>query len=121
MEAGAKRLVPFANDMINKLDSQINTAINPDAPAAGTPISSYENQDFSNMVDGDEDTYAYVQVVQENGDWYGLDLGKTTKVEDVHILQGRTDDDHDIFQKRCFGIFRGWQGLESYWRGEKRP
>ncbi|ASK62202.1 hypothetical protein CFK37_08530 [Virgibacillus phasianinus] len=98
VEAGAKRLVPFAENLINQLDAKILTAIDPGA-TANIPITSYERQDMGNMVDGDEETYAYVKIIQENGDWYGVDLGKTVKVNDIRILQGRNDGDHDIFQK----------------------
>lgn len=99
VEAGAKRLVPFANEMIQKLDAKIYTAIDP-ATVIPTAITSYSSHpDLNNMIDGDESTYVYIQIIQENGDWYGLDLGKTIKVEDIDILQGRHDDDHDIFQR----------------------
>lgn len=98
VEAGAKRLVPFANKLINQLDAKIMTTVDPDA-TANIPITSYEQLNMGNMVDGDEDTYAYVKIIQENGDWYGIDLGKTINVNDIRILQGRNDEDHDIFQK----------------------
>src|SRR5699024_11866202 len=39
------------------------------------------------------------QIIQENGDWYGLDLGKAVEVNNIRILQGRDDEDHDIYQK----------------------
>ena len=99
VEAGAKRLVPFANELISKLDAQIHTSIDPEATVL-TPITSYDSQlDLKPMIDGDASTYVYIQTVQKNGDWYGIDLGKTTRVNDISILQGRDDDDHDIFQK----------------------
>src|SRR5699024_4722016 len=41
----------------------------------------------------------YIETVQENGDWYGLDLGKKVQINNLRILQGRDDDDHDIFHK----------------------
>src|SRR5699024_10012398 len=98
VEAGAKRLVPFADELLGQLDAKILTMIDPQA-TSNLPITSYENQDLGNMVDGDEDTYAYVQIIQENGDWYGLNLGKAVEVNNIRILQGRDDEDHDIFQK----------------------
>lgn len=97
-EAGTKRLVPFAEKLIDRLDANIYTSINPEAIIT-TPISSYDQQDLSNMVDGDETTYAYIRTIQEKADWYGVDLGKKVHLDDIHILQGRNDEDHDIFQK----------------------
>ena len=98
VEAGAKRLIPFANELLGQLDARILTMVDPQA-TINLPVTSYENQDMGNMTDGDENTFAYVQIIQENGDWYGLDLGKTVQVNNIRILQGRDDEDHDIFQK----------------------
>ena len=99
VEAGAKRLVPFVNDLINKLDAQVYTSVDPKA-IIPSPITSYASAvNWNNMIDGDESTFVYVQEVQKNGDWYGIDLGKSIKVNDINILQGRTDTDYDIFQK----------------------
>lgn len=99
VEAGTKRLIPFANELIGKLDAQIHTSIDPDAIVLN-PMSTYEsNVDLTKMIDGDDSTYAYIQTVQKNGDWYGVDLGKKINVSDISILQGREDDDHDIFHK----------------------
>lgn len=98
VEAGAKRLIPFAEKLIKQLDSKLLTEIDPQA-SSNIPITSYENQNMRNMVDGDEETFAYIQTIQENGDWYGLDLGKAVQLNNLRILQGRDDDDHDIFHK----------------------
>lgn len=99
VESGAKRLVPFAQQLINKLDAQIYTSMDPEY-VKPLPMSSYGTPAaISNIVDGDLATNVYFQVLQKNGDWYGLDFGKTIKVEDISIVQGRTDTDHDIFQR----------------------
>ena len=99
VEAGAKRLVPFVNDLINKLDAQVYTSVDPEA-IIPSPITSYMSAvNWNKMIDGDDSTSVYIQEVQKNGDWYGIDLGKSIKVNDVNILQGRTDTDADIFQK----------------------
>jgi hyaluronoglucosaminidase len=98
VEAGMKRLVPFAEQMIKMLDRQVSLSIDPDFISV-MPMSSYGSSGWDRMVDGDPATYSYIQIIQKNGDWYGLDLGKTTKVHDIEIIQGRTDTDHDIFQR----------------------
>ncbi|MEC2159640.1 beta-N-acetylglucosaminidase domain-containing protein [Virgibacillus halodenitrificans] len=98
VEAGAKRLVPFAKELINKLDAKIYQTINPGATVR-VPITSYNHSDLGAMVDGDPESLTYIKTLQENGDWYGVDLGKKVPVTDIHILQGRNNDDHDIFHK----------------------
>ncbi|MDQ6422953.1 beta-N-acetylglucosaminidase domain-containing protein [Paenibacillus sp. LHD-117] len=99
VEAGAKRLVPFAQQLLNKLDAQIYSSIDPDfvIPVATSSYGSVNG--LNKMVDGDLSTNVYIQTLQKNGDWFGLDLGKTVQVNDVTITQGRTDSDHDIFQR----------------------
>ncbi|GHI00059.1 beta-N-acetylglucosaminidase domain-containing protein [Neobacillus kokaensis] len=99
VEAGTKRLVPFAQQLMNKLDALIYTSINPEAviPSA---ISSYKAYpDLNKFVDGDPNTYVYIKDKQVNDDWYGVDLGKSVKINDIQILQGRNDSDYDIFHK----------------------
>jgi len=99
VEAGAKRLVPFANELINLLDGRISLSIAPEYIHI-TPSSSYGSMPIlEQMVDGDMSTYSYIQIVQKNGDWYGLDFGNTIQIEDIEIIQGRNDGDHDIFQR----------------------
>ncbi|MFX3635384.1 MAG: beta-N-acetylglucosaminidase domain-containing protein [Candidatus Pristimantibacillus sp.] len=99
VEAGAKRLMPFAEQLIKKLDTQIITSIDPEAVTL-MPISSYGSPSgIDKMVDGDLATNVYIQALQQNGDWYGVDLGKITNLQEVSITQGRNDTDHDIFQR----------------------
>ncbi|WP_068776036.1 beta-N-acetylglucosaminidase domain-containing protein [Paenibacillus sp. FJAT-26967] len=99
VEAGTKRLVPFANELIQKLDQSIYASLDP-AYIKPIPISSFGSfATLKNMVDEDASTYFYNQTLQKNGDWYGVDFGKSIKVSDIDIIQGRTDTDHDIFQK----------------------
>ena len=99
VEAGAKRLVPFAQQLINSLDSKIYSEIDPSHHSM-IPMASYGGHNsINNMVDGDLSTYVYYQINQVNGDWYGLDFGKTITVNNVKIVQGRNDTDHDIFQR----------------------
>ncbi|CQR47248.1 Hyaluronoglucosaminidase precursor [Paraliobacillus sp. PM-2] len=99
VESGAKRLVPFANELIRKLDSEIYKSINSDV-IVPVPMTSYgSHPDINNMIDGDKDTLVYFKTLQENGDWYGVDLGNKVTVNSIEIIQGRNDEDHDIFQR----------------------
>ena len=98
VESGAKRLIPFANELISSLDSKIYMQIDPQA-SSRIPISSYNSNELDLIVDGDEETYAYFKTLQKVGDWYGIDLGKVIEVNNIEILQGRNDTDHDRFHK----------------------
>ncbi|MGN7357423.1 beta-N-acetylglucosaminidase domain-containing protein [Paenibacillus sp. SAF-054] len=99
VEAGAKRLVPFATELIQKLDAKIYGSLDPEYTAA-IPVSSYGSRpDLVKILDNDPSTYAYIQTKQVNGDWYGIDFGKSIIVNDIDIIQGRSDTDHDIFQR----------------------
>jgi len=98
VEAGAKRLAPFANDLIKMLDAKISLSLNPEYTQTITK-SSYDSQTLDQMIDGDLNTFSYIQTIQKNGDWYGVDFGKTIMVNDIEIIQGRNDSDHDIFQR----------------------
>ncbi|MEG1287327.1 MAG: beta-N-acetylglucosaminidase domain-containing protein [Clostridium sp.] len=99
VEAGSRRLVPFANELIGKLDSKVYTNMDPEA-VVPMAISSYGNVNgLGSMIDGNDETSVYIQTVQKNGDWFGVDFGKSIKVNDVRILNGRNNTDHDRFQR----------------------
>ncbi|MHA0856131.1 beta-N-acetylglucosaminidase domain-containing protein [Paenibacillus sp. CMAA1364] len=99
VEAGSKRLVPFANELIQKLDAKIYSSLDPTF-ITSLAMSSYgAPAALKNMVDGNLSTYYYNQTIQKNGDWYGIDFGKSVKVNDIAIIQGRTNTDQDIFQR----------------------
>lgn len=99
VEAGAKRLVPFANELIQKLDAKIYSSLDP-SNTVSVPISSYGSLPaLSKMLDGDPNTNVYIQTKQVNGDWYGIDFGRPIVMNDIDIIQGRTDADFDIFQR----------------------
>ena len=98
VESGAKRLIPFANELISSLDSKIYMEMDPQA-SSRIPMSSYKSNELDLIVDGDEETYAYFKTLQKVGDWYGVDLGKVIDVNNIEIVQGRNDTDHDRFHK----------------------
>ncbi|WP_342434124.1 beta-N-acetylglucosaminidase domain-containing protein [Neobacillus sp. FSL H8-0543] len=118
VEAGTKRLVPYANELIKILDTRISLAIDPEFTNI-IPMSSYGSlSSLDRMVDGDLGTNTYIQTVQKNGDWYGVDFGKSINVHDIEIIQGRTDGDHDIFQR---GVLEYSNDMETWTAiGEER-
>mgnify|MGYP000875204601 CR=1 FL=1 len=94
---------PFVLDMLKTSEDMFNSKLTYRIDGSVKnlePFSSYGSSiDMSAMVDNRDSTYAYIQIQQVNGDYYGVDLGKLTLVHDIRILQGRTDTDHDIFQR----------------------
>lgn len=121
VEAGAKRLAPFANDLIKMLDAKISLSLNPEYTQTITR-SSYGSQTLDQMIDGDLNTFSYIQTIQKNGDWYGGDFGKSIKVHDIEIIQGRNDSDHDIFQRGILEVSndgQNWTAIGSERSGFK--
>lgn len=110
VESGAKRLIPFANELISSLDSKIYMEMDPQA-SSRIPMSSYKSNELDLIVDGDEETYAYFKTLQKAGDWYGVDLGKVIDVNNIEIVQGRNDTDHDRFHK---GVLEYSEGGENW-------
>lgn len=105
-KAGSKRLYPFVTKAINIAKNNLTPILNPNDTAINPSfigvMGTNEQADDVNaakMYDGDETTYAGWQIVQKEGDYFGLDLGKVVKVTDISILQGSEDGHHDIFHK----------------------
>ena len=99
VKAAAKRLQPFVNSVITEaksllapyLDIYERTFI---GVVNGTDVSL--DLQGANVIDGDDTTYALFNKVQNVGDYVGINLGKPTQVNNIRILQGKTDTDHDI-------------------------
>ncbi|MGN0335063.1 MAG: beta-N-acetylglucosaminidase domain-containing protein [Lachnospiraceae bacterium] len=104
--AGSKRLAPFVSMAINTAKNELSPILNPSDdtvdPVLYAVIGGRELAADSNgrkMYDGDVNTYAGWTIVQQQGDFFGLDLGRVITVRDIEILQGTTDTHHDIFHK----------------------
>ena len=105
-KAGSKRLYPFVGKMINAAKNELTPILNPSddtvSPVLYVVLGGVERAADANglkMYDGDETTCATWNVVQKQGDYFGLDLGREVPVRDIKIVQGTTDTDHDIFHK----------------------
>ena len=103
-KAGSKRIYPFVTTLISYVTNSLTPALNPDStevnPTAFVKLGGAVQSDDANakkMYDGDSATMASWNIVQEAGDYVGLDLGRVIKVTDVKIVQGETDTHHDIF------------------------
>ena len=105
-KAGTKRLSPFIQKMINEANNKLSPILNPNdttvspvlyAQLAGTVRAADDNG--KKMYDGSTETCAIWNSVQQTGDYFGLDLGRVVPVNDIKIVQGSNDTDHDIFHK----------------------
>ena len=54
----------------------------------------YENHNASLIIDGDYNTWACLNRVQQNGDSYVIDLGERVTLKDVRVCFGVTNGDH---------------------------
>ena len=102
--AGSKRLQPFASDLVAYVESTLTpmfdanyTGQNLYAVLGGQKQSMDDNA--QKMFDGDLNTYAQWNVVQQQDDYFGVDLGVVKTVTDISIVQGNSDTHHDYFHK----------------------
>lgn len=105
-KAGSKRLYPFVGKMINAAKNELTPLLNPSDdtinPVLYAVLGGVERSADANglkMYDGDEATCTTWNIVQQQGDYFGLDLGREVPVRDIKIVQGTSDTDHDIFHK----------------------
>ncbi len=102
--AGSKRLQPFAAELIAHIESTLTPLF--DANYAGQNLYAVlggqkrsMDDNAGKMFDGDLSTSTQWNVVQQQDDYFGVDLGVVRPVTDITIVQGNTDTDHDIFHK----------------------
>ncbi len=102
--AGSKRLQPFTSDMISYVESTLTPVFDPNytgcnlyAVLGGQKQSMDDNA--QKMFDGDLNTYAQWNVVQQLNDYFGVDLGVVKTVTDISIIQANSDTHHDYFHK----------------------
>ena len=106
--SGSKYLVPFVNRMITAAKNMLTPYLNPSSkeftPSLYAVLGGQTKSDDSEsakIFDGDETTYGSYQVIQQQGDYFGVDLGRVLPVHSISILQGKTDTDHDYFHNGC--------------------
>ncbi len=103
-QAGSKRLVPFAKKALDAAKKQILPILD---PSAETPPSYFgvihgiertDTAEFAKAYDGNTSSYASFQSgIQQLGDYFGVDLGKSQPIHSIDMLQGKDDSDHDFF------------------------
>lgn len=106
-KAGSRRLQPFATELIAAVRDQMLPLLSPDG-SLGSGTSFYavlggqkqeDSDNSARMFDGDTGTAASYSIVQQEGDYVGVDLGKVQTVSAIDILQGKSDTDHDYLHK----------------------
>ena len=98
-QAGSKRLVPFIQKVLPIAKNQILPLIN---PSITFPVSHIgviggvdqtDSSELAKAFDGDENTLARFNTNQKAGDYFGIDLGKTTTLQTIKIIHGQANDD----------------------------
>lgn len=123
-QAGSKRLVPFVQSAVNAANNQIISFLNPDSteftPSFFSVMGGNEQTNNSNsakIFDEDETTYGTYQIVQQEDDYFGIDMGKPIPVSSIDILQGKSDSDHDYYHNVALEYSTDqeeWTVLENY-------
>lgn len=105
-KAGSKRLQPFvyklvtyAKNNLTPLFDSNNTDYIPSFYSILGGIKQADNEQSKKIFDGDLNTFGQWNIVQKVNDYYGIDMGKVIPVENITIIQGKNDNDHDYFHK----------------------
>lgn len=103
-QAGSKRLVPFITKALSSAKKQILPLLDPNAKIPPTyfallhGVDQSDSAEFAKAYDGSDTTFASFQSgMQQEGDNFGVDLGKATPIHSIDILQGSSDSDNDFF------------------------
>lgn len=114
-KSGTFVMQPFIDRTREALALSFYTGLANETRPVVTPITSFQRKEtLSQMLDKKNDTYFYSWGVQRPGAWIGVDLGVTTRVTNIEILQGRKDGDKDMFRKAILevsGDNRSWTVL----------
>ena len=102
--AGSKRLQPFASGLISHAEKTLTPLFDADYAAQDLyAVLGGQKQTMDDnarkMFDGDLNTYAQWNLVQQQDDYFGVDLGVVKTVTDITIVQANSDTHHDYFHK----------------------
>lgn len=102
-KGGSKRLQPFAAKTAARVNNLLlplfNRAYDGFTPSIYSTYAKADNDNTAKMFDGSESTYARWNIVQKEGDYYGVDLGRVIHIQDIDIVQGENDHHHDRFHE----------------------
>lgn len=101
---GSTHLIPLANTLQEKLSEPINNYVaggdreEPLVISASSNMNSwYGGTKIENIIDGNENSYAWNGAFEATGQYFQVDLSKPTTIYGVHILNGTTDKPKDTF------------------------
>lgn len=122
--AGSKRLVPFVNKTIIAAKNMLIPFLNPQStdftPSFYAVLGGIKQEDSANsakIFDGNADSFAAFSIVQKEGDYFGVDLGRTVAVSSIDILQARNDTHHDYFHNAVLEYSKDgdeWVAIQEY-------
>lgn len=105
-KAGSKRIQPFvyklvtyAKNNLTPLFDSNNIDFIPSFYSVLGGIRQVDNDQSEKIFDGDQSTFGQWNIVQKVNDYYGIDMGKVIPIENITIIQGKNDNDHDYFHK----------------------
>lgn len=104
VEAGSKRLIPFATTLSRQLSEPVKEIV---APVEGDTVKSslYTNftsanlheGNLNNIVDGNDGTHAWINRYINQGDYVGLQFSKPAQITGVRVVQGTNGKPKDAF------------------------
>lgn len=105
-KAGSKRLQPFVYKMITYVKNNLAPLVDNNStdfiPSFYAVLGGKEqvgDNRSEKIFDGDDSTFGEWNINQKTNDYYGVDMGRVMPVENIKIIQGKNDSDHDYFHK----------------------
>ena len=100
-KSGTMKLHPFYENMMDDMAFDFLQNLTGEIPLDYKGMGSFKTAATTQiklMLDGDDQSHYTSGVAQQEGDWFGVDLGCLRDVREVSILQGRNSvDDVDFF------------------------
>lgn len=104
VEAGAKRLIPFAQYLSAQLADPVKEVVAPNESAAdnGTLYTNFTASELysgklENITDGDDSTSAWINRYIKQGDYIGLQFRNPVEITGIKVVQGTTAKPQDAF------------------------
>lgn len=110
VEAGAMKIMPFAETMDNAVKEEALAVLNNNfsggtaggetsdtASVIHAGLGGFHQGNAANIIDGNDSTFAWFNANVSSNGYVGVDLGDVYRLDNIRVLQGRNDTDGDIF------------------------
>ena len=125
VEAGSKRLIPFAAYLSERLADPVKAVVAPDetAPKKGSLYTNFTANEvyggaLNNVIDDDDGTHVWINRYIRSGDYIGLQFSEPVQISGVKVVQGTNDKPQDAFYYGKFQISQDGQSWTDLNNGQ---